>query len=107
MPFVNEARGQCVRAAEDDLVSLSWPVPFRLLDVQKQGEMGISPGSIDPSLAMIVAVEMRIVEMQRHPGMRSARESAIQRQVEHDVQKAVVFGKVVVGHGYEQQAGMP
>ena len=64
MPVFNEGRGQGIGATEDDLASLPWPVSIRLLDVQKQGEMGISPGDVDPSLAMIPAVEMRIVEVQ-------------------------------------------
>jgi hypothetical protein len=65
VPVVDEGRGKCIGAAEDDLAFLSWRGPIKLLDVQKQGEMGISPGDFDPSLATIVAVEMGIVEVQR------------------------------------------
>ena len=60
---MDEGRGQGIGAAEDNLAPPSWPVPFRLLDVQKQGKVGISSGGIDPSSAVIVAVEVGIVEV--------------------------------------------
>ena len=64
MPVINDGGGKCIGATEDELASLSLNVPIRLLDVQKQGESGISSSDVDPSLAMILAVEMGIVEVQ-------------------------------------------